>query len=110
MGTPTPALKGSTRMKGNEQSIGLTLFGETQYAMAYAQRFLGHSEPIVGNGLLDMGVQPSQVTAIYTEFAPCNGCATYLQGTFPQVPVSYSFSFDAAGKLGKAATFSGVFP
>jgi hypothetical protein len=81
--------------------------GETQYAMGYAQRFTGHSEKIVGNGLLDMGIQPSQVTGIYTEFSSCQRCATYLQQTFPNVPVSYSFPLNAAGKAAKAAAFSG---
>ena len=84
--------------------------GETQYAMGYAQRFVGHSEPLVGNNLLEMGIQPSQVTGIYTEFAPCPNCAAYLQETFPQAPVSYSFPLNAAGKTAKSSTFSNVFP
>lgn len=81
--------------------------GETQYAMGYAQRFTGHAETIVGNGVLDMGVQPSQVTGIYTEFAPCPNCATYLRQAFPNVPVSYSFPLNAAGKAAKVPAFSG---
>jgi hypothetical protein len=74
--------------------------------MGYAQRFTGHSETIVGNGLLDIGVQPSQVTAIYTEFASCPSCATYLQNTFPNIPVSFSFELSVAGKAAKTAAFS----
>jgi RHS repeat-associated protein len=84
--------------------------GNTKYAMAFAQRFVGHAEPLLGGNLQAIGVNKLQITAIYTEFAPCPTCASYLQATFPQAPFFYSFSIDAAGKAAKASTFLQAFP
>jgi hypothetical protein len=86
--------------------------GNLQYSMGYAQRMVGHAEQIVGQDLISQGINPSSVLRVYTEFAPCNGpanCSRYIQQTFPNADVFYSFTHDAAGRAAKAATFS-TFP
>jgi Xanthomonas XOO_2897-like deaminase len=82
--------------------------GNLQYAMGFAERTVGHAEQVVGKELMEMGIDPSRVTRIYTEFAPCTGpsnCFRYLQQRFPGAKVLYSFPHDDAGRAMKAALF-----
>jgi hypothetical protein len=62
---------------------------------------VGHAERIIARELEGMGVQPSQVTRIYSELQPCvipeepAGCARFIRDTFPQAEVTWSFEYGA---------------
>jgi hypothetical protein len=70
----------------------------------------GHAERLAAKELEALGVKPEQVTRIYSELQPCviptegAGCATFLQKTFPQAEVSWSFEYGAT----KASREAGV--
>jgi RHS repeat-associated protein len=62
-----------------------------------------HSERAIwGDDLVPKGIKPSQVKRIYTEFEPCStptvasGCKTFIQKTFPNAKVTWSFEYGAA--------------
>jgi RHS repeat-associated protein len=83
--------------------------GNLLYSPGFAQRTIGHAEQLVGNKLINQGINPSSVTRVYTEFSPCTGpanCTAYLQQNFPNTQVLYSFTHDDAGRSAKAALFS----
>jgi hypothetical protein len=73
--------------------------GSLQTVAAASERGVGHAERIAADQLSDMGVQPSQVTRIYSELQPCNVpggyCAPFIARTFPQAEVTWSFEYGA---------------
>jgi hypothetical protein len=73
--------------------------GSLQTVAAASERGVGHAERIAANELSEMGVQPSQVTRIYSELQPCNVpggyCASFISRTFPQADVTWSFEYGA---------------
>jgi RHS repeat-associated protein len=64
---------------------------------AASTRGVGHAERIAGASLQELGIQPSAVTRVYSELQPCNlpggYCASFLQRTFPNAPVTWSFEY-----------------
>ena len=76
------------------------LEGETTKTLAMAgERGVGHAERLVAKELNNLGVEPSQVTRFYSELEPCSVpggyCKRFLQNTFPQADVTYSFEYGA---------------
>ncbi|TCS93244.1 nucleic acid/nucleotide deaminase domain-containing protein [Hazenella coriacea] len=65
-------------------------------AMA-SKRGVGHAERLVAKELANMGVSTNQVTRIYSELEPCSVpggyCKRFLQNTFPEAVVTYSFEY-----------------
>jgi hypothetical protein len=70
-----------------------TLVGESQGFTTGG----GHAERIIANQLQNMGVQPSQVTRIYSELEPCNNpggyCMRFVRETFPHAKLTWSFNY-----------------
>lgn len=56
---------------------------------------IGHAEHVISAYLEQHGIDPSQVTRIYSELQPCVGCARYIERTFPQAQVTWSFEYGA---------------
>lgn len=56
-----------------------------------------HAERVIAGQLQRMGVNPSQVTRIYSELEPCIApggyCKMFIQNNFPQATVTYSFEY-----------------
>ena len=74
--------------------------GSLQQIAATSDRTIGlHAERIIGDKLTELGVDPSQVTRIYSELQPCSiptaasGCAAFVNQTFPQARVTWSFEY-----------------
>ena len=72
----------------------------------------GHAERRIWRELEKRGVDPSRVTRIYSELEPCStpteasGCGRFIQKTFPNVIVTYSFEYgttQASRRAGRAA-------
>ncbi|WP_157368541.1 nucleic acid/nucleotide deaminase domain-containing protein [Zavarzinella formosa] len=61
----------------------------------------GHAERLIATELGEKGINADQVTRIYSELQPCvipteaAGCSRFLQKTFPQAEVSWSFDYGA---------------
>lgn len=76
--------------------------GNLQTMAAASERGVGHAERIVASQLSEAGVDPSQVTRIYSELQPCSVpggyCASFLQKTFPQAEVTWSFEYGATAE------------
>ena len=70
----------------------------------------GHAERLAAKELEALGVKTEHVTRIYSELQPCviptegAGCAAFLQKTFPQAAVSWSFEYGAT----KASREAGI--
>jgi hypothetical protein len=86
--------------------------GSLQTIARVSERRVGHAERIIARELETMGVQPSQVTRIYSELQPCvipteaAGCARFIRNTFPQAEVTWSFEYgatEASRRAGVAA-------
>jgi hypothetical protein len=73
--------------------------GSLQTIARASERGVGHAERIIGRELESMGVQPSQVTRIYSELQPCNVpggyCDPFISRTFPEAEVTWSFQYGA---------------
>jgi RHS repeat-associated protein len=81
-----------------------------------SEQFVGHSEKLIAEQLKKMGIDPKNVTRIYSELQPCNylfggGCGRLIQETFTKAAVTYSFEYgatrasrEAGVKLLKTAT------
>ena len=74
--------------------------GSTRTILRFSQGFTrggGHAERIIARELGQMGVQPSQVTDIYSELQPCNNpggyCMPFLKEQFPNANISWSFDY-----------------
>jgi hypothetical protein len=69
-------------------------------------RRVGHAERIIAKELEKMGVDPSQVTRIYSELQPCNlpgaYCGPYIARTFPNAKITWSFAYGAIQESRKA--------
>lgn len=65
----------------------------------FSERGVGHAERLLAKDLDALGVQPSQVTRIYTELEPCSVpggyCKDFIGRTYPQAEVTYSFQYGA---------------
>jgi hypothetical protein len=76
--------------------------GSLQTIARASERGVGHAERIIARELETMGVQPSQVTRIYSELQPCNVpggyCDPFIRRTFPQAEVSWSFEYGATAE------------
>lgn len=71
-----------------------------------SERGIGHAERLIANKLQQMGIQPSQVTRIFSELEPCNVpggyCKKFIQNTYPQAKVTYCFEYgENAASRGK---------
>lgn len=74
-----------------------------------SKQFVGHSEQLIARQLEKMGVDPKNVTRIYSELAPCTylfggGCSRLIQETFKNAAVTFSFEYGAT----KASRAAGV--
>jgi hypothetical protein len=71
--------------------------GQLQQMAAASERGVGHAERILAQQLKDANVDPSQVTRIYSELQPCNApggyCANFINNTFPNANVTWSFEY-----------------
>ena len=63
----------------------------------FSERGVGHAERIAGRDLAAAGIQPSEVTRIYSELEPCNVpggyCGAWISRTFPNAGVTWSFEY-----------------
>jgi SUKH-4 immunity protein/Xanthomonas XOO_2897-like deaminase len=68
-----------------------------QTESGFSVRGEGHAEQLVWQQLEAKGVQPSDVTQIYSELQPCSlpgsQCAGWIASTFPQANVTWSFEY-----------------
>lgn len=68
-------------------------------AMA-SERGVGHAERLLAKELESRGVDPKNVTRIYSELEPCmvpgGYCKSFLAKTFPQAAVTWSFEYGAS--------------
>jgi RHS repeat-associated protein len=74
-----------------------------------SKQFVGHSERLIAKQLEKMGIDPKNVTRIYSELAPCSytfggGCSRFIQETFKNAAVTFSFEYGAT----KASREAGV--
>ena len=73
--------------------------GVTKTIVVVSERGVGHAERLAGKKLNDMGIQPNQVTRIYSELEPCNVpggyCKNYINKTYTNAEVTYSFEYGA---------------
>ena len=79
-----------------------------------------HAERLIWDKLSAEGVDPNQVTRIYTEYQPCSiptvaaGCDTWINKTFLKARVTYSFEYGDqasrdAGRAARASDFASRF-
>lgn len=71
-----------------------------------SERGSGHAERLIAKKLDEIGVQPSQVTKIFSELEPCSVpggyCKRFIKNTFPQAKVTYCFEYgDTASSRAK---------
>lgn len=74
-----------------------------------SKQFVGHSERLIAEQLRKLGIDPKNVTRIYSELAPCTytfggGCSRFIQETFRNAAVTFSFEYGAT----KASRTAGV--
>lgn len=71
--------------------------GAVKTIVMASERGAGHAERLIAKSLEEMGVQPSQITRIFSELEPCSApggyCKRFIQKTFPQAKVSYCFEY-----------------
>jgi cytidine deaminase len=58
---------------------------------------VGHAERIIAKELESTGIEPAQVSRIYSELEPCVApggyCKPFLSERFPNASISYSFEY-----------------
>jgi len=74
-----------------------TADGSLQTIARFSERGVGHSERIAARDLAAMGIDPRNVTRIYSELEPCGApggyCKRFISQMFPQAEVTYSFEY-----------------
>ena len=71
--------------------------GRLSTLVGASQRNKGHAERLIAKELEIKGVQPQQIKRIYSELEPCSMpggyCKRFLQTTYPNAEVTYSFEY-----------------
>jgi len=80
--------------------------GQTSVVIKESRFFGGHAERLIAKELESQGVNPSQVTRIYSELEPCslpfNQCKNFIARTYPEAEVTYSFEYGDTPESRKA--------
>ncbi|MEQ8671887.1 MAG: nucleic acid/nucleotide deaminase domain-containing protein [Aggregatilineales bacterium] len=70
-------------------------FGNMQYIVNRNIPNGPHAERRIAQQLRVQGIEPSQVTRIYSEYSPClNSCDPFLAKNFPDANVYYSYAYE----------------
>lgn len=62
-----------------------------------------HAELRVANRLKSMGINPDQITRVYSELKPCtsrgSNCLAFLEMNYPQADIFYSYDYTEPGRF-----------